>query len=52
MKFAMIIDIVGGGMESYYVKDNKGYKLNGEPFGKVRVINYTHIKSFLKINLI
>ena len=32
MKFAMIIDIVGGGMESYYVKDNRGYKLNGEPF--------------------
>lgn len=32
MKFAMIIDAVGGGMESYYVKDNKGYKLNGDPF--------------------
>ena len=29
MNFAMICDVVGGDMKSYYIKDNKGYDFNG-----------------------
>ena len=32
MNFAMICDCVGGGMKSHYIKDNKGYDFNGNPF--------------------
>ena len=28
----MICDVVGGDMKSYYIKDNKGYDFNGNPF--------------------
>jgi hypothetical protein len=32
MNFAMIIDALGGDMKSYYIKDNKGYDFDGNPF--------------------
>ena len=32
MNFAMICDVVGGDMKSYYIKDNKGYDFNDNPF--------------------
>ena len=34
MNFAMICDVVGGDMKSYYIKDNKGYDFNDNPFEK------------------
>ena len=32
MNFAMICDVVGGGMKSYYIKDKKGYDFNDIPY--------------------
>ena len=32
MNFAMICDVVGGGMKSYYIKDKKGYDFNDKPY--------------------
>ena len=42
MKFAMIIDAVGGDMKSYQVRDGIGYDFNNKP-------NYTSQKKMLPL---
>ena len=41
MKFAMIVDAVGGGLTSYQVKNGKSYDLDGNPtnFDKIMISN-------------